>query len=69
MTDPIAFLARTSDPDTMYFHQAIRQPDCEEFIKAIIGEINDHIKQKHWVLVPRDKVPKGTKILDSVWAI
>jgi hypothetical protein len=23
MSDPIAFLARTSDPDTMYFHQAI----------------------------------------------
>jgi hypothetical protein len=26
MSDPIAFLARTSDPDTMYFHQAIWQP-------------------------------------------
>jgi hypothetical protein len=69
MSDPIAFLARTSDPDTMYFHQAIRQPDREEFIKAIIKEINDHIKHKHWVLVPREQVPKGMKILDSVWAM
>jgi hypothetical protein len=69
MTDPIAFLARTSDPDTMYFHAAIRQPDREEFIKAIIKEVNDHIKRKHWVLVRREDVPKGTKILDSVWAM
>jgi hypothetical protein len=27
MMDPIAFLAHTSDPDTMYYHQAMKQPD------------------------------------------
>jgi hypothetical protein len=69
MADPIAFLSHHSDPDTMYFHEAIRQPDREDFIKAIIKEINDHITRKHWILVPREKVPKGTKILDSVWAM
>jgi hypothetical protein len=63
MNDPIAFLSRTSDPDMMYFHEAIRQPDREDFIKAIIKEVNDHIKRKHWILVPREDVPKGTKIL------
>jgi hypothetical protein len=69
MADPIAFLSHHSDPDTMYFHEAIRQPDREDFIKAIIKEINDHINRKHWILVLREKVPKGTKILDSVWAM
>jgi hypothetical protein len=69
MSDPIAFLSHHSDPDTMYFHEAIRQPDREEFIKAMIKEINDHIKRKHWILVRREQVPKGTKILDSVWAM
>jgi hypothetical protein len=44
MSNPIAFLSRHSDPDTMYFHEAIQQPDREEFIKAIIKEINDHIR-------------------------
>jgi hypothetical protein len=69
MTDPIAFLSHHSDPDTMYFHEAMRQPDREDFIKAVIKEINDHIDRRHWILVPREKVPKGTKILDSVWAM
>jgi hypothetical protein len=69
MSDPIAFLSHHSDPDTMYFHEAVKQPDREEFIKAIIKEINDHIDRNHWVLVPRNKVPKGTKILASVWAM
>jgi hypothetical protein len=69
MSNPIAFLSRHSDPDTMYFHEAIRQPDREEFIKAIIKEINDHIRRKHWILIPREQVPKGTKILSSVWAM
>jgi hypothetical protein len=29
MLDPISFLSHHSDPDTMYFHEAIRQPDRE----------------------------------------
>jgi hypothetical protein len=36
LQDPISFLSKHGDPDTMYFHQAMRQPDREEFIKAIV---------------------------------
>jgi hypothetical protein len=69
MTDPIAFLARTSDPDTMYYHQAMKQPDRKEFAKAVIKEINDHVERKHWELIPIEEVPENTPILDSVWAM
>jgi hypothetical protein len=62
LQDPISFLSKHGDPDTMYFHQAMQQPDRGEFIKAIVQEVNDHISNKHWVLVPQEKVPKGTKI-------
>eukprot|EP00957_Ditylum_brightwellii_P131213 10007622-Ditylum_brightwellii.AAC.1 len=34
MQDPIAFEAST-DPDTLYYHQAMAAPDREEFIGAI----------------------------------
>ena len=68
MTDPIAFLAK-SDPDTMYFDQAMHQPDRKQFIQAIIKEINDHIDRKHWELIPRSQVPDGTPVLDSVWSM
>jgi hypothetical protein len=33
MTDPIAFLKKTNE-DTMYFHQAMKAPDRDEFVKA-----------------------------------
>eukprot|EP00957_Ditylum_brightwellii_P179239 13654855-Ditylum_brightwellii.AAC.1 len=39
MDDPIAFVAK-HDPDTMYFHQVIKQPDAPQFVEAIVKEIN-----------------------------
>jgi hypothetical protein len=68
MTDPIAFLAK-ADEDTMYFHQAMKAPDKEEFAKAIVKEMNDHIVAKNWELVPREDVPEGVRVLYSVWAM
>jgi hypothetical protein len=68
MTDPIAFLAKT-DEDTMYFHQATKAPERDEFVKAIVKEMNDHIVSKSWELVLRREVPAGVKVLDSVWAM
>jgi hypothetical protein len=68
MTDPIVFLAKT-DKDTMYFHQAMKVPDRDEFVKAIFKEMNDHIVSKNCELVPRREVPPGIKVLDSVWAM
>jgi hypothetical protein len=31
--------------------------------------MNDHIVAKNWELVPRQDVPEGVKVLDSVWAM
>eukprot|EP00957_Ditylum_brightwellii_P200990 15321019-Ditylum_brightwellii.AAC.1 len=64
MDDPIAFAAK-HDPDSMYFHQAVKQPDASTFIEAIVNEINGHIVRGHWQLIPIEDVPKGTKILDA----
>ena len=68
MIDPIAFKA-SGDPDTMYYQQAISQPDRLEFIKAIVKEVNDHTENGHWKLIPTSEVPKGTKVIDSVWSM
>jgi len=46
MVDPIGFKA-SSDPDTMYYHQAMRAPDKDQFLAAIVKEINDHITNNH----------------------
>ena len=69
MCDPIAFKA-SSDPDMMYYHQALSAPDWQHFLMAIVKEVNDHITNNHWDLIPREEVPEqGTKILDSIWVM
>ena len=68
MLDPISFAAK-SDPDTMYYHQAIKEPDACHFIAAMVDELNEHIRRGHWSLVPLSDVPPNTRILDSIWAM
>jgi len=55
--------------DTMYLHQAMKQPDREQFLKSMVKEIETHQKRKHWNVIPIKVVPKGTVILNSIWAM
>ena len=68
MHNPISFVA-ISNNDTMYWHQAMKQPDAEEFKKAAIKEFDDHCQRKHWILIDRSQVPHGKNVLPSVWAM
>jgi hypothetical protein len=55
--------------DIMYLHQVLRQPDAIEFMEAIIKEINGHINNDHWKLIPRTEVPEDTEVVPSAWAM
>ena len=68
MEDPLAYLA-IYDPDTMYFDQAMKEPDRQEFLNAAIREVNSHRDLKHWKLLPLKDASKGQPILDYVWAM
>ena len=68
MADPFAFAA-SSDPDTMYLHQAKREPDWANFKQAMKEEVRAHEDNKHWELIPKHQVPEGEQILPSVWAM
>jgi hypothetical protein len=46
MRHPIAFFVEMMG-DTMYLHQALRQPDAREFMEAINKEVNGHIDNNH----------------------
>jgi hypothetical protein len=67
-SDPISFSA-TSDPDTMYWHQAMQQPNKTEFLKAAEAEVKSHVDDEHFVLMKRSSLPRGTKVLASVWSM
>ena len=66
--DPIA-LAASADPDTMYFHQAMKQPDRRQFQQAMQDEVNAHQNNGHWIIVPRSEVPSTYRVVQSVWAM
>jgi hypothetical protein len=68
MRHPIAFLAEMMG-DIMYLHEALRQPDSREFVEAVIKELNGHIDNDHWKLIPLTEVPEGTEVIPSVWAM
>ena len=67
--EPIRAFAASADPDTMYMHEAMRQPDRLEFIKAAWEEIKAHTLNGLWKVVPRSSVPKGTPIGRGVWSM
>ena len=65
---PMAFAA-SADPDTMYITEAMEQPDRAKFIVAMDKELDDHASRGHWKVVPRSKVPAGTRIVNMVWSM
>ena len=69
LSHPLAFAANKADSDTIYMHQAMRQPDRKQFVKAMQDEINAHTKNRHWEVIEHLQVLEGAKILPSVWAM
>lgn len=67
--DTIYALAASTDPDVLYLHQALRAPDRKEFIAAMKKEVDAHVKNNNWKVVNRSSVPKGRKVVPSVWAM
>ena len=53
----------------MYLHKVMKAPDCDQFLKAMDKELDNHISCKHWEVIPKENIPKGTKLLDMVWAM
>jgi hypothetical protein len=62
-------LAASKDPDTMYYHEAMREPDREQFKGAMKQEVDAHTRNEVWELIKKSAVPKGHKIMPSVWSM
>jgi Reverse transcriptase (RNA-dependent DNA polymerase) len=66
---PLLAYAASSDPDTLYYHEAMKADDAKEFVKAMEEEVNGQIESKVYRLLLRKDVPPGAKVLPSVWAM
>ena len=63
---PLSLIANPSN-DTFHFHQAMQEDDKDQFIEAMIKELNDHKVNNHWKLVPRSEIGKA-KTVKAIWA-
>jgi hypothetical protein len=63
----VAFTATSADPDTMYLHEAMREPDKEQFLEAMEKEVSAHTEAGNFIIVPRHKVPQGVLVIPAVW--
>ena len=68
MRHPIAFHAEMMG-DIMYYHQAMQQDDADDFVRAIVKEVNGHVENNNWEVIKRSKVPADEEVIPSVWAM
>ena len=64
---PLMAYKATSDTDSMYLHQAMKEPDQANFLTAMLQEVTDQVKNENFTVVKRNQVPKDSTILPGVW--
>jgi Reverse transcriptase (RNA-dependent DNA polymerase) len=62
-------MSATGDPDTLYYHQAMREPDSGEFLRAVKEEFQGMLTNQVLLFIERARVPTGTVIFPLVWAM
>ena len=66
---PLLAYAASADPDTMYYHEAMQQPDRKQFVQAMSDEVRSQTNNGNWTICKASDVPKGSTILPAVWAM
>ena len=67
--DPIHAYAASVDPDTLYHHEAMREPDAPQFRDAMVKEFKDQWDNGNFELKLRTDIPEGARILPAVWSM
>jgi hypothetical protein len=67
----ISCTASMADTDTMYLSEAMKQPDKDEFLKAMVKEIEDHTSRGHWRLTTKKEMTEQGyhyKPIAAIWS-
>ena len=65
--DPIECFKAMSDPATLYYHQATKEPDHKNFKYAMVKEVTDWKSNDNYDVVPTSEIPAGETSIPSVW--
>jgi len=69
MEHPLFACKATSDPNTMYLHEALWQPDWKKFVKSMDKELQDQLDHGNFTVVHKSTVPEGATVLPTVRAM
>ena len=67
--EPLLAYKATTDPDTLYLHEAMKQKDWKNFRIAMQKEVDDRMKYKNFSVIHKNKIPKSTTVLITVWVL
>jgi hypothetical protein len=62
-------MGATSDPDIMYFRQAMKRADANNIMDAAHKEFPDLLRGGAIEIVPAFLVPEGMKVFSAVWSM
>jgi hypothetical protein len=65
--NPLLAYKASTDPDTMYHHEAMKQTDRHEFLKAMHKEVEDQMSNGNFTVLHVSDVPEGATVLPAVW--
>ena len=68
-THPLLAYGATNDPDTLYYHEAMKAPDRPQFLVSMEKEFNNQLKNENFEIIHGSLVPEGERILPAVWAM
>lgn len=57
------------EQDTLYLHEARKQPDWLHFRKAMDDEMQQHIKHNNFVIIDKKDKNENIDVLPAVWAL
>ena len=69
VTSDLMAMKAKADPDTLYLHEAQRQPDWQDFADAMQLEIDQQVSLGLYEIVHISQVPEGATLLNAVWQL
>ena len=59
--------SKNADNDTYTLTNMLKEDDRVMFIEAMLRELDNHNSRDYWKVMNRDKMPKNTKTIISIW--
>jgi hypothetical protein len=64
---PLLAYKAVSDPETLFYHQAMKEEDRDKFQESMAKDVTDQFNNGNITVIPRSKVQKAQTILPAVW--